>query len=242
MADPPRPDTSGTPSGEERALDRGLPPVADIPQTKTSMGTAARRPDRPLKLELIFKKVDVYQLAGATLDPRAEMAAAANIWLQCRIDFIPTFHPVFNEAQTRQLLAVNSAEKQTPVAALTVIVDIDEPSPSMKALRNVWSNTGKGELAVFFAPKVWLLVSGAPSAADPDLDIVYIGENRDRHVTGWTVAHELGHRLMMPSAPHAAYESPLMHLADPGNEIVELECRAARGEVEARFEILKRGQ
>jgi hypothetical protein len=98
-------------------------------------------------------------------------------------------------------------------------------------------------MAVFFAPKVLLTTSGAPSAVDPTYDIVYLGVTRN--AVGEDLAHELGHRLIGPQLEHKHLQSPLMRLRDfqiLGQEIVDLECRAARGDHKALFEIIRRSK
>ena len=119
-----------------------------------------------------------------------------------------------------------------------MIVNPDEPSPSMRNLRNEWFNRRRGDFAVFFVPRVRLTTNSAPSAADPAYDIVYIGIRQ--YSTGWEVAHELGHRLISPV--HHGLRSSLMHPNESGDKIDEIECRAARGDAAAQYEVIRRTQ
>jgi hypothetical protein len=186
------------------------------------------------------KRVDVFLLAGSKCDPDEELAAASRIWSQCGIVFSAVSRRIYNESQTRKLLATKPGEEQLPVNELKVVVNPDELTTTMSKLRNEWLQTRRAEFGVFFAPRVFLTTSGAPSAADPEFDIVYIGVRQ--HSVGWELAHELGHRLIGPEIPHGDLESPLMRPNRPGDEIVDLECRAARGDHRARFEIMNRGE
>ncbi|MGH8655927.1 MAG: hypothetical protein ACREYE_28785 [Gammaproteobacteria bacterium] len=226
-------------------LDRGIGLEEKIPLTKTSMTTDAppleQRAQTPPKYSLIVKKIDVFQLAGTNVDPDAEIEAASKIWSQCGIEFEIVSRQIYDEAKTRKLLATAPEDAQKPLIELTVVVDPDEATPSMENLRSEWSKNKRATYAVFFAPKVRLKPIPAPSAADPHLDIVYIGKNVGDYWPGWVVAHELGHRLIGPQFIHDDLCSSLMRPNRPGNEIVELECRAARGDDKARYEIIKRG-
>jgi hypothetical protein len=186
----------------------------------------------------MIKRIDIFLLAGSNLDPDEELSAASRIWSQCGIVFSAVFRRVYDELQTRKLLAFNP--KETTASELKVVVSPDEPTLSMTNLRAEWSKNRRGDFAAFFAPKVVLTTSGAPSAADPQYDIVYIGVRQ--YSLGWELAHELGHRLIGPEIPHADLESPLMRPNRPGDEIASLECRAARGDHKARFEIMNRGE
>jgi hypothetical protein len=196
-----------------------------------------QRPEAPSKYRLMVKKVDVFHLAGSELFPDEEMAAASRIWSQCGITFAITSRKFYNEDETRRLLAIAPEDQKKPLEELTVVVNRDETTPSMRNLRSEWSQNKQGEYAAFFVPKVSLIPTGASSAADPGAKIVYIGKKKD-YWTGWVLAHELGHHLI--SAGHYGLESPLMHPNTPGNEIAELECLAARGDLRAQLEIINR--
>ena len=245
MADPPK--TVAELDDRQRGIDhRGIETPPRIPQTTTPMTTAAPPlEERPLpapKYRLITKRIDAFWLHGSKLDAAREISAASEIWSQCGIVFEIVSTTNYDADQTRRLLAVTEPVGGTPAQEPTVIVDPDSTTPSMENLRREWRSKRRGDYAVFFAPKVFLIPSAAPSAADPDLDMVYIGENKHGFWPGWVVAHELGHRLIDPTATHAVLQSPLMKPEHPGNDIVELECRAARGDAKARFEITRRSQ
>src|SRR6266850_1790205 len=214
--------------------DRSLDGQEAIPLTTTSTTTEAvpleQRPQAPPKYSLIVKKVDVFRLAGSNLDPDQEMAAASRIWSQCGIEFTIASRKDYNEAETRRLLAITLEDEMKASSELRVIVRLDQVTPSMQNLRNEWSKNKRGAYAVFFAPNVLFTTSGARSAADPGANIIYIGQSD--FWPGFVVAHEFGHHLISPG--HYGLESPLMHLSYPGNEIVELECRAARGDARAK--------
>jgi hypothetical protein len=228
----------------DRSVDRGQDLKTEILLTKTSMTTDAppleQRPQDPPKYPLIIKDIDVFQLTGSNLDPEKEIAAASKIWLQCGIELRIVSRKTYDEAETRKLLAKSPEDAQKPPNELTVIIDPADATPSMRNLRAEWLKNKKGGYAVFFAPKVVLTTNVAPSAADPTFDIVYIGGNE--YWPGWVVAHELGHRLIGPSLPHAVLQSPLMHPNSPGDEIFDHECRAARGDAKALYEIYRRDQ
>lgn len=222
--------------------DRSLRDQGAIPLTKTSMTTDAppleQRPQAPPKYPPIVKKVDVFRLAGSTLDPDQEMAAARQIWSQCGIEFTIASRKDYDEAETKRLLVIAPEDQKKPLSELRVVVDRDEETPSMRNLRKEWSKNKRGAYAAFFAPNVLLTTSGASSAADPGANIVYIGKSD--YWTGFVLAHELGHHLISPG--HYGIESPLMHPSHPGNKIVELECRAARGDIRAIHEIRRGSQ
>jgi hypothetical protein len=219
--------------GLRRDAPTGISP--NIPLTRTSMSTAAPTELRPSPRQpWIRRKVDLFRLAGTVRDPLTELAAASKIWAQCHIALEPASLTVFDETQTRRLLA---AEDGNPLKDLTVVVNPDEPSLAQRNLRQEWLHRRQGALAVVFAPNVRLLPTSARSAADPEYDLVYIGIQQ--YSPGWEVAHEIGHRLIGANIPHYALDSSLMHPNSAGDEIVELECRAARGDATARYQIMQ---
>ncbi len=219
---------------DEREIDdltRGLS------TTKTSMTTDSppieQRPIAPPKYPEIRKTLDVFQLAGHRHNPEKEVRAASQIWSHCGIWFDPIFHPPYYENDTKKLIGNE----------LTVFVKDDKRRQSLENLRQEWRTKRKGELAAFFAPKVFLATNGAPSTVDPDYKIAYMGKDPVRHPTGWVLAHELGHLLIGNKVPHHALRSSLMRLRGSvirGNKIVDLECRAARGDLKAQFELYRR--
>jgi hypothetical protein len=205
----------------------------DIGQTTTSMTKAPppldQRPEKPAKFRPIIKEIDLFLLAGSSLKPEEELAAASRIWSQCGIYLEPTtlLPHKYDEAETRRLLATNGDARQ-PLSELTVVVDPDKITASMRNLRAEWVRHRKGQIAVFFAPKVFLTTNGSSSAVDSQVDIAYIG--KPLHWEGWDVAHELGHLFIGRKFLHSELVSPLMHSLRPGNEIDEVECLAARGD------------
>jgi hypothetical protein len=211
------------------------------------MPTATRCPEGPLQLlPMIFKKVDLFKLAGSKLDPRQELEAASQIWSRCSIAFlIGSLKEAYTEAETRRLIGTSPDDAGKPVEQLVCRVNPDETTACVKNLRNEWDKAGRSgpdAFAVFFAPKVLAENSGAPSCVDPGpgYDIVYLGQTQGP--VGWTLAHELGHLLLGKELPHYVFESPLMHPKEGGNEIVARECRAARGDGDALSALRNRVQ
>jgi hypothetical protein len=235
----------GDPAVSDRAIGT---PHGDpgIPQTRTSMGTEPRPSPAPPQFAPIVHFVDLFFLAGSTRNPDEELAAAAKIWSRCGIHFHGlhvTPYP-YGEAETRALLATDARDQRKPLQDLEVVYSARETTQSVRNLRAEWAKKRTREIrskdersrhfGAFFVPKAfgpW----GAPSFADPDEGLVYIG--RPKHWAGFDLAHELGHLLLPKLRHHGDYRSSLMHPEAPGEKIVDLECLAARGDEKARSRV-----
>jgi hypothetical protein len=238
VADPKPPAGSGSIDDKERTLDDRL---GKIPLTTTPMTTAEipleQRPRKPCKYPVITKDIDLFVLAGSKRMPDVETVLASRIWYQCCIEFRIASRTFYDESQTKTLLELTPEEKKKFGDGLCLYVGPSEPSQAQQRLRNEWfKKRPRAAYAAVFAPKVSLTTNAAPSAADAQFDIVYMGERGDEQ--GLELAHELGHRLLGPS--HADFRSPLMHPSRLAKEIDDLECRAARGDDKAIFEIMQR--
>ena len=201
-----------------------------IPPTRTSGTTEAppldQRPQPPIPFgRAIACPLDVFVLAGTPYDPHQQVAAASRIWWQCGVELHIANLRVYDEAATRRLLSTRVGDAEKPLTELPVEVSVDEETVAMKALRAEWlALRQRSPYAVFFAAKVYLRTNGAPAAADPGAQIVYIGPYDAW--PGWVLAHELGHHWIAPG--HYGLESDLMHPNRPGDEVSKSECGIAR--------------
>jgi len=177
------------------------------------------------KTNIITRTLSVFQLAGASLQPRTDVAAASAIWeAGAGIRLVPTYHPPIDEPTTRQLIGTNEAPA-TPVTQLSVEVDSSGASTTQEC-DNLMIHAGRARAAgaasadatAFYVPDV--LFGGHTVPLNRQVLIARTC------VAGFTLAHELGHLYL--GAGHGPWRSALMHPNDCNVDVDDLECRMAR--------------
>lgn len=183
---------------------------------------------------VITKNIHVFELAGRSVNPSAEVNAASKIWeKQAGIRLNPTYQPPIDERRTRALIGIESGEASKPVNQLVLdYTTIPTGTTEMNNLRGL----ARGPINAFFIPKLGYI---APAAVDPrlSLNIAYVGGTKCS--TGFTLAHELGHLFLGPG--HSNWDSSLMRPNRCSTSVTELECRMARGDNRAWEEFFRQG-